>query len=480
MQLQPLVNEVWFKSLLHQGVKEKDLQGVIDLILEESSGRNPLHQRRIDLLRVKKEGNHSDFLFALEEHMSLVEFNDMTKDSFLKHLFLEQADEHMAKMATEILEKKPKGDVHQLRQAIQQIETSTWYQGKVPRVHAKTARRFCDDCNSATHNKEDCWGVCKWCNKRGHQADRCHKKNDNHSEAKRAKEEETKKLEKAAADKVKKTTKRKEQKKRKAEMKAEESKKAAETGGIHTPSDSESEVSETESPVKKGAKEARRLRVGNQEEERHSAKRVIFSLHEELEGMLEDEQISLGKNIFSAMKAKASRENDSPIIKGKVYQNRKTDKYSCESLVMDTGCTKPIISEAIVEDLNIQVKPLSRNMTIVDASGRSLDITGTVKVYVSSQALDGRRKLVEAAVLRGNRTDREILISLQLLKTWNLIHETFPHEDIYSFYNRTNKNHSAYSTHYSSNPMKSNEIYEKEGNNSELKEPSKGCKELSW
>ena len=117
-------------------------------------------------------------------------------------------------------------------------------------------------------------------------------------------------------------------------------------------------------------------------------------------------------------------------------------------------------------------------MTIVDASGRSLDITGTVKVYVSYQALDGRRKLVEAAVLRGNRTDREILISLQLLKTWNLIHETFPHEDIYTFYNRTNKNHSAYSTHYSSNPMKSNEIYEKEGNNSELKEPSKGCKEL--
>ena len=85
------------------------------------------------------------------------------------------------------------------------------------------------------------------------------------------------------------------------------------------------------------------------------------------------------------MKAKASRENDSPIIKGRVYRNRKTDKYSCESLVMDTGCTKPIISEAIVEDLNIQVKPLSRNMTIVDASGMSLDITGTVKVYVSSR-----------------------------------------------------------------------------------------------
>ena len=61
MQLQPLINRVWFESLMHQNVKEKNLQEVIDLILEESSGRNPLHQRRIDLLRVKKEGSHSDF-----------------------------------------------------------------------------------------------------------------------------------------------------------------------------------------------------------------------------------------------------------------------------------------------------------------------------------------------------------------------------------------------------------------------------------
>ena len=78
-----------FESLLHQNIKEKDLQGVIDLILEESSGSNPLHQRRVDLVRVKKKGSHSDFLFALEEHMSLVEFNNMTKDSFLTHLFFE-------------------------------------------------------------------------------------------------------------------------------------------------------------------------------------------------------------------------------------------------------------------------------------------------------------------------------------------------------------------------------------------------------
>ena len=238
----------------------------------------------------------------------------MTKDSFLTHLFLEQADETMAKMATEILERKPKGDVNQLRQTIQQIESSTWYQGKGPRIHAKSANRFCGDCDSSTHNKEDCWGVCKWCNRRGHQADKCHKKNDNKPESKRAMEEEKAKLEKVADEKSKKAAKRKEQKKRKAE----ESKKAAEAGGVHTPTDSDSEISEEESPVKKGAKEARSMRVGNQEDERRLAKRVTFGLHQELEGMLEDEQINLGKSIFSALKAKSARESDSPIISGKV------------------------------------------------------------------------------------------------------------------------------------------------------------------
>ena len=408
--------------------------------------------------------------------MSLVEFNNMTKDSFLTHLFLEQADETMAKMATEILERKPKGDVNELRQNIRQIESSTWYQGsKGPRNHAKSAKRYCGDCDSPTHSKEDCWGVCKWCNKRGHQADKCHQRpSDSKPEAKRAMEEEKTRLEKIATDKSKKAAKRKEQKKRKTERKAEATKKATEAGGIHIPTDSDSEISEEESPVKKGANEARGMRVGIQEEGRRSAKRATFGLHEELEGMLENEQIILGRSIFSALKAKSAKESDSPILRGKVYRSRHSNKYLSEDLVADTGCTKPIISEDIVKDLNLQVNPLSKNMTIVDASGRSLDITGTVKLYVSSQALGGRRKLVEGAVLRGNSADREILISLQLLKSWNIIHPTFPHEDVYSFYSRTNKQHSAYSALYSNK----NEIYEKKGTNTTLKEPSKGCKDL--
>ena len=62
------------ESLIHKGVEKKNLEQILALILEESSGRNPLHQRRIQLLRVKKTGSHSDFFFQLEQNMILIEF----------------------------------------------------------------------------------------------------------------------------------------------------------------------------------------------------------------------------------------------------------------------------------------------------------------------------------------------------------------------------------------------------------------------
>ena len=99
IQLQPLMNPIWMESMIHRGIKEKNLEEIMGLILEESSGRNPLHQRRIELMRVKKTGSHGDFFFQLEQHMSLIEYDTLTKEALLTHLFLEQSDETMGRMA---------------------------------------------------------------------------------------------------------------------------------------------------------------------------------------------------------------------------------------------------------------------------------------------------------------------------------------------------------------------------------------------
>ena len=150
--------------------------------------------------------------------------------------------------------------------------------------------------------------------------------------------------------------------------------------------------------------------------------------------MTKDDIDALSQSIFSVLKAKSAKDQDSPIIKGKIYANRKTNRGSFEDLVCDSGCTKSIISKTICQDQNIPITPLSSYMIITNASGNSLNIIGTAKVYIENlKVLGDKRRLIEAAVLEGNQNDREILVSLKVLKTWGLIHESFPQESMLDF-----------------------------------------------
>ena len=106
IHLQPLVEPTWWTSLGKQGVTQnKSLQQIVDIIMAESDARNPLHSRRMNLLRVKKTGSHSDFLFNLEEIGALIDIQSLTLEALIMHLFLEQSDQTMAKTCQEILAK---------------------------------------------------------------------------------------------------------------------------------------------------------------------------------------------------------------------------------------------------------------------------------------------------------------------------------------------------------------------------------------
>ena len=70
--------------------KTKNLDTIITDILDESSLRNPVHRRRMALLRVKRNGaSRLDFLMSLEEQFILVKYDEMTGPVFLTPLFLE-------------------------------------------------------------------------------------------------------------------------------------------------------------------------------------------------------------------------------------------------------------------------------------------------------------------------------------------------------------------------------------------------------
>ena len=105
----------------------------------------------------------------------------------------------------------------ELRAQIRSLESSSWYKGSKETAKLAGAtggnlpasgEKWCSGCQRSTHNTVDCYGICRWCNGRGHRAENCRFKKD--AEAK----EEQLKASKAAEIKKKKKPNPKMQKRR--------------------------------------------------------------------------------------------------------------------------------------------------------------------------------------------------------------------------------------------------------------------------
>ena len=82
---------------------------------------------------------------------------------------------------------------------------------------------------------------------------------------------------------------------------------------------------------------------------------------------------------------------------------------------MDSGCSKDIISEDTVHALD---------------TGDKLKIVGTGNLFMKTQVTGPTRRVIEAAVLRGNETERELLVSLKNMEKYSIVHLTFPFETV--------------------------------------------------
>ena len=61
----------------------------------------------------------------MEEKLTLIEFENLTADTLATHIFLQESDATMTKMASEILyDTGGKGDAARLRNKIKSIESS--------------------------------------------------------------------------------------------------------------------------------------------------------------------------------------------------------------------------------------------------------------------------------------------------------------------------------------------------------------------
>ena len=89
--------------------------------------------------------------------------------------------------------------------------------------------------------------------------------------------------------------------------------------------------------------------------------------------------------------------------------------------LFDRGAGVSIIGEAIAIDNKIKVYKLKKPRQIVEASCNALDIIGSCEIFVKIPFLKTIKKL-ECLVLRGNHVDKEILVSCETLKKWDIIH----------------------------------------------------------
>ena len=78
--------------------------------------------------------------------------------------------------------------------------------------------------------------------------------------------------------------------------------------------------------------------------------------------------------------------------------------------------------------------PVKKPLVFIQADGSALKIIGSAIIFLEADNLKGRR-MIECAVIDGNGA-RETLISLDYLKKWGILHETFPYENLDDFVNR--------------------------------------------
>ena len=231
--------------------------------------------------------------------------------------------------------------------------------------------------------------------------------------------------------------------------------------------------SEEDSPCKNPLASRNHRVLGN------IAKRSLF---QELNEMTEEETEELGQQIQKCYRAKVAQESDedTAIIFGGIHSKLAGGRSSTETIVLDSGCTKDIVAEAIVKDLGLKVQKLDKPLVINGADGNRLNITGTVNLFFSCQATGEKRKRIQAAVLSGGK-DRELLVSLQNLKRFRMIHQMFPHETIDQFFIRyRNKCPKEYSNVYKISSEEYNEpefSYYKRSRD-HLKKPSRAAEDL--
>ena len=106
--------------------------------------------------------------------------------------------------------------------------------------------------------------------------------------------------------------------------------------------------------------------------------------------MKEDEKKELAGR-FTAYRARIARNEDTSEVQSTAHSKITGGKCTDTGFIMDSDCTFPITSTAVAKVLGAEIKPLTRSLEIIDASGKIMDIIDHPHVY--RQQSVGRKKV---------------------------------------------------------------------------------------
>ena len=192
--------------------------------------------------------------------------------------------------------------------------------------------RWCTSCSRNTHNTDQCWGICKHCGGKGHQAEKCRFKKDAETKA-----EADVKAKKAEANKKKKL-KKQIMKKKKKEGGANKATVDLPGAGAAAGGDTSSSSDEPSPYFDTGARGKRVAFSGLGAVKKATAfcYPSLGDIHEDIEDMTEEQ---IREQIHKAYVAKNSEA--SPVMQGIVSKHKNGQGGSPEILIADTGCSFP-------------------------------------------------------------------------------------------------------------------------------------------
>ena len=113
------------------------------------------------------------------------------------------------------------------------------------------------------------------------------------------------------------------------------------------------------------------------------------SLADRITDMNPEEREDFKKEMQTAFIAKAARTEDSAHLPCKAFNKLNGGRCTESDGCFSSGCTNPIVTREVVEDLKMKLKPVAKPLVIIQADGSALKIIGSAIIFLEAENMKG-------------------------------------------------------------------------------------------